>query len=80
MKIIDCGPLAACTDCALLVANDDATDAHRARFAAWQDAYGDGATLVVDQDHGPTPLSPARCDGCGDELAGDRFDAVAIGD
>ncbi len=66
----------ACTDCALILANDEGTDEHRERMATWLDGTP-GEVVLGDLDN--TDLfSTARCDTCGTDLAGERFPVAFI--
>lgn len=76
MKILDCGPLVVCAACLQLIANDEATDEHRTKFADWQDEYGDGGVLVIDEEE--HTFSSSRCDGCGTTLAGHRHEVFCL--
>lgn len=76
MRLLDCGALAVCTDCILLIANHEASGEHRAKFARWQDEYGDGAQLVPGDDG--DDFATGRCDGCGSTLAGARHEVYAL--
>lgn len=74
MAIIIADDLDVCTDCAHLLANDEATDEHRAAFAA-QNHQGHIVLSGTDESD-DTPFSTVRCDGCGSWLAGWRTKAV----
>lgn len=88
MATTDRNPYTMCSDCALIVANDDdsgmppeTVEAHRAAMAeilADMSEGRGGISWVVDpEDHDTFSVSP--CDACGTSLAGDRFGATILG-
>jgi hypothetical protein len=72
--------LAVCVDCAMMLANGelgqgDAEAVHASLIEAqWPDTF---LTLSGSEDE-DTWFSSSPCDGCGSQLAGDRFSAVAM--
>lgn len=79
MAVVVCDDLDVCMDCAMLLANDEATDEHRAAFAAHR-AQGQQGQMVLDgeSDVDDTPFSTVRCDGCGSTDAGYRTSAAIL--
>lgn len=81
--IIIADELEVCTDCAMISANgelgqgDDEQDRRHARRMARQWPDGD-VVLSGSGDDDVVPFSTRRCDGCGDELAGERHPAVVF--
>lgn len=81
--------LTICTDCVMLLANDEGTDQLRVQIAAlWgntQITLGCLTEQCVDAGYHAYPCTEetepwfdnGACDGCGDHLAGDRQHATA---
>lgn len=72
--------LSACTDCALIIANDDdsgmsatAADMCRAGIAKWREMEDMRLVVSGDDEH----FSMSRCGVCGSSLAGDRIEVTA---
>lgn len=68
--------LLVCTDCCMLIANDEATDEHRAKVAEFDDPSSPGTWVVTGEQS--IPFSTAPCDSCGTDLAGERITAAIL--
>jgi hypothetical protein len=64
-----------CTDCAQLVANDEATPEHRAAVAR---QWPTGHLVLSGGEEEDACFSSRPCDGCGSQLGGDRMPAVVF--
>lgn len=79
MATIIADGLLVCTDCAHLIANDEATDAHRAKVAELDDPTSPGNwVLAGTTEDDDTDFSTAPCDSCGSGLAGWRTPAAIL--
>lgn len=68
--------LEVCMDCAMLIANDEATPEHREQFI--KQGHEGFLVLTGEGDVDDTPFSTRRCDGCGSDLAGYRTAAAML--
>lgn len=80
MATFDITELSVCTVCIHLLANgeyDDGTDAAEIAAAGMQRIWG-ADTVHLVPGVGCLGHCSSDCDGCGDTLAGDRFEAAAL--
>ena len=72
----------ACTDCVMIIANNDASgmDEHTAKIirAALAAYNRDGMSVNVDTVENEPHFSDSQCDVCETRLAGDRFPVTFI--
>lgn len=83
MVMVIADGLDVCMDCAALIANDEATDEHRAAVEEEMHHKDDSALLGMwvltgTEDVDDTPFGIDPCDMCGSPLAGYRTKAAIL--